>query len=515
MVSHRQAVTAPVAAAAVLAMLLCPASARAQLESVAPAAGSPAAAQPAESEKPRPPAFAVRPYRVRVSVAFDRAPALTPEFREGAIERLSGVIERTFGPAWQTEIVEDAALFPASAAGLERLAADSLVPDPDGQPFDKRFVLVVERAGGGLRVSGREWDASTRLLGGARSQECPDRRTLPEAAGRLLAELFQPQLVVEKIDEDRIALALRAGAFALPDSEGIALRPGEFLVPYLRYFDKENVVRRIQFLPFTYLAVDEVHGARVSATVVSGLRAPLGTGRRRQVELAAIVLRPHLASTRVKLVPRTNPERPLVAHRVALMKKRLVRDEPLAAPVEVLSDRRGEVLIPLDPEYPLRWVYVWSGQALLARFPIVPGATPTATAELPDDSVRLALEGRLEMLEAELVDAVALRAVQLSRMRQLGREGKWKEYDQLSAALEQLPKQSYFESQLNIVRQNALAAARASNNRVLESRVTRQSARLQGLIGRYLSLDPVRALREEMQELRKIDRAAAAKPPAT
>lgn len=464
-------------------------------------AASPLGAQTGDEPPPVP--YAARPYRVLVTVAFDSSPEFTPQFRAQTLERLRSVTERTFGPVWQAEITRDAELFPATAAGLDRLTAESVEPEPDASPFDKRYILAIEASEGTWRVSAREWDRAARLLGGTRTFDCPDRRALAETAGRALAGSFRPTLEIERIDRDRVSLALRAGVFSLPDSGGVQLAPGEYLVPYYRYLDRDGTVRRIQFLPFTWLVVDEVAGHRVQATVVSGVRGALGTGRRRQVELGAIVVRPHLASTRLKLVPRTNSDRPLAAHRVALFKKRLVRDEAIEPPVELLTDRAGEINVPLDPAHPLVWAYVWSGQALLARIPLVPGAESAVVAELPDDSARLRLEGELAILEADLIDAVALRAVILARMRTLGDAEDWQAYDKAAAELDRLPRRAEFDSRLNIARQNALQAARAQNSRVLELRVNRQCDRLRNMIARYLDLEPVRQLREEMQQRRR------------
>jgi hypothetical protein len=51
---------------------------------------------------------------------------------------------------------------------------------------------------------------------------------------------------------------------------------------------------------------------------------------------------------------------------------------------------------------------VRSGQHLLARLPFVPGLTQTLSADLPDDSVRLSVEGSVSLIQADLVDLVEL-----------------------------------------------------------------------------------------------------------
>ena len=54
---------------------------------------------------------------------------------------------------------------------------------------------------------------------------------------------------------------------------------------------------------------------------------------------------------------------------------------------------------------PTVWLYVYSGKALLARVPYAPGLRPVETVELPDDSIRLRVEGELDLATSTTKDA--------------------------------------------------------------------------------------------------------------
>lgn len=449
--------------------------------------------------------FESQPYRVLVSVAFDNDAALSRDYRRAALQNLADVIDRSYGSMWQADVVENGWLFPASSVGLHRATLDHFKSQVDTTRFDKAFLVTVEMAGSRYDVSGRQWDTATRTIGPVVSAETFDRRDVGATAADVIRRIFQPVLTVERVEGNTVILRVQAGRHSPADSSAAQIRPGDVIQPFFRYLDEKLVVRSIQALPWTYLIADSVDGGRVKCSLVSGLRSPLSSSRRRSVDVVALRVRPHFDSTRLKLVPRRNRSKPLIGYSVEAVAKRFANDKPKGEPLKWVTDRRGAVDIPTMTDGPLVWLYIRSGESLLSRVPFVPGIDQTVTIELPDDSIRLAVEGDTELLMIRLVDTVARRAVLIARARILAREGDWKHVDEQVVKIDNLPIIKDFESELILIRVPALEAAARNKDRSAEANVNRICTRVSGLIKRYLDQAPVRTLKTDIAELRKLD----------
>ena len=106
----------------------------------------------------------------------------------------------------------------------------------------------------------------------------------------------------------------------------------------------------------------------------------------------------------------------------------------------------------MDPENPTFWLYVYSGSSLLARVPYAPGLLPQDTIKLPDDGLRLGVEGELYLFRDALVDTVAQKAVLMSLAKKASAEGRLEEVDKLIVQLDELPGQKEFMSRLNAIK---------------------------------------------------------------
>jgi hypothetical protein len=449
--------------------------------------------------------FESQPYRVLVSVAFDNDAALSRNYRRATLQNLADVIDRSYGSMWQANVVENDWLSPASGVGLQRVTLDHFKSPVDTARFDKAFLVTVEMPGSRYAVSGRQWDATTRTIGPLVSAETFDRRDVGATAADVIRRLFQPVLTVERVEGNTVILRVQAGRFSPADPKAAQIRPGDVIQPFFRYLDEKQAVRSIQTLPWTYLIADSVDGGRVKCSLVSGLRSPLSSSRRRSVDVIALRIRPHFDSTRLKLVPRGNRSKPLIGYSVEAVAKRFANDKPKGKPLKRMTDRRGAVDISTMTDGPLVWLYIRSGQSLLSRVPFVPGVAQAQTIELPDDSIRLAVEGETDLLVIRLVDTVARRAVLIARARILAREGDWKHVDEQVAKIDKLPVIKNFESDLTLIRVPALEAAVRDKNRSAEANVNYICTRVSGLIKRYLDQAPVRTLKADIAELRKLD----------
>jgi len=452
-----------------------------------------------------------RPYRVRVTVAFARSTALLPAFRQEILQSLQASVERGFGGMFEAEFVA-ADWFPPSRDALERLdSADLLQRFPQAKRvaevgFDKVYLLTVEQDGPKFRVAGREWDARSQQLGPTEVAEFYQRRAIADKAYSLLPRLFHPVLEVQEVSEKSLELLLQAGRFPAHDPTLDQVREGDVITPYFRYGNREGDVTRVQFLPWTYVLADDVNQQFIAGPVISPYYVnPLGSGRRRRVDILAMHVRPRLPSSRVKLVYQTDQTKPMIGYNISLVAKRFPRDTAKKPPVQQFSGRDGSVDIAVDDDQPVIWIYVYSGKALLARVPYVPGVTTGDVLPLPDDSIRLRVEGELDLLKSRLIDIVARRATLMALAKKAGEDEdlsateKKREFETRFEQLEALPGVDEFQAKLAVIREPSLQTARRLENRFAERRIRRMCSDVSKLIDRYLDMAPVRKFRNELR----------------
>lgn len=446
----------------------------------------------AEDESP----IELQPYRVRIAAAFGDEARFTPAVRQRILTEIETAARDGAGATWELAVAEDHTLWPPSGAGLDRL--DGTADNEPAADADMVFRLALETAGARWRVSGRQWDATTRRLSPTVTRETTDRRAVAETARQVLAALFRPVLMVEETDAggETVALRQRAGALVagdeMPALRG-SLHAGDLLQVVLRYFDRDHRLRQVQPVAWTYLVVQSAERGRVTARVVSGLRSPLGIGRRR-VDVAAVAVRPHFDGTRLQLVHQNAPEEPLAGRGVTVAARTLPDEAADDEPIRQLSDRRGMVRLAADPSRPLVWVTVEGADRWLARVPVAPGVEPQLRLELPDDTRRLAAAGDLAQLKARLVDTVARRATLLVRTRAAARAGDWPAATRYLKTLDALPTARTLHDELRAL----LAAAGAPAGS------TPEADDIAALIDRHLSDEPLRALKDEVAELRRL-----------
>lgn len=436
-----------------------------------------------------------------------------------------------FGPLVEAEVREADAGEPRMPQGLDRLS-DRPKPEIEDK-LDQSMFLTLRQQGSAFFVSGRAWNASARRWGPRQERETFDRAAMSEEVLALADDLFQPVVEIAGGDETHATLRLRGGEFSPVDADRPQLRPGDLLQPYYRFLDRQGRVQKITPLPWTILAVESVEGVEAKARIATGVRVALGGKRGRNVELLAVVVRATHPSTTVTLSARGDVGRPLVAHSVVVApfedgakgaqegaRPANVDDAPPAdhdkkpepqAKVEpaalarLLSDRHGRIRMDRDPRHPLVWLRVFSGEQLLARVPFVPGAETAETLELPDDAVRLAVEGEIELLKGRLVDVVARRATLAARARAMAKSHDWKGVDELLASIDRLPGVKEFELQLTNIRVPAVEVAVTRKDRLLEARVRQLTGDAGQLVLRYLDPEKLKELREELAELRSLD----------
>lgn len=474
------------------------------------------AAQPADPDAG---AIELQPYRVSICLSVNREAGYSPAEQEQLAAQLQQASNRTRGQTWRSTVVLRSPVWPENAAGLERLstkgpdvwtfpaeAEHAAVPGPSPIDSDKLFLLTLSGTGTELQLAGREWDSLLERLGPVVTRTVDSRRSVVQQALLLLNQLFTPRLRIDSAAGETVQLTLCSGALPAGDVDLQTAGPGSLLVPSYRYLDREGAVRRIDRMPWTWLVVESARQEEITCRMVSGLRAALGTGHRRRVEAWAGGVHVNFPATDLQLLRQGTTPRPLIAHDVTVAHKRFPTEEAERPLARHLTDRNGTFPLAAVPESPIVWLYMHSGSTILARLPFVPGVEPQVTVPLPDDSLRLQVEGELQLLQNELIDTVARRAGILARLLRLGGNGQWETVDRLLLQLDQLPAVSDFESRLTAISVPPLNSAIHTGDRATVARIRRMVKRQQELILRYLDPDRVRAVREELIELRQLDR---------
>ena len=494
------------------------------------------------AEPPPPPPMELQPYRVRISVAFDEHPSLTVRMRHDVLAELTTWVDRTFGEMWVATIEENQWLTPENEEGLSRLTWSSIEAQLADKELDKAFVISVSGYGSVLRVCGREWDRMSQQLSVRQERIVADRRALTDELGIVIRNLFRPLVLVESSEAGVCRVRVRAGEFPAADPTVEQLAKGKFFQPMLRYFNKDREVTQVQFVPWSFLLVESSERGRGECSIHTGLQSPIRKNSKR-VESWAIGVRPAFNETRFRITPLNNPTKPLIGYQVNVYEREMVpappppvaakpadakksddeesAEEPKkpAGPqmvaqfnkvLELVTDRRGRVIVPLNPEKPLIWLYVSSGGNLLGRFPFIPGVTQSTTAELPDDSMRLQIESQLELLRSELIDSVARRALMNARAKGAAKTGDWTRFTETLADLERQPKANYFQTLLDAVKAAMMKKAQAKKDKNLEKKIDKLCGDSAQLIARHLSDEKIKEQREELLELKRSEDEANA-----
>ncbi len=444
--------------------------------------------------------FELQPYRVRISLTCTESPGLEAAFCKSILKEVPEISDRLLGEMWTITTEDNLWLFPRTHEHLSHLTAEKLPADWTTETFDKTFLMTLEQSGGEYVLSGREWDPVGRTFGSPLSRPVQQRRELAAAVFRLAHDLFRPRLQIERITDGVAAITVQAGALTPADPTCAQLRTGQFWQPFLRYRNPQGKVEKLQAVPWTLLQVTEINPdsrAHGQARVVSGLRSALPNRRRPRIDLLARALEPVAPATELRLISRQSPAKPLVGIVVD------AKSKPDAPAFRMMTDRNGTIRIPARSTDPLLWLTVRSGDKTLARLPLVPGLESQVTAELPDDSIRLRVEGELSILQSNLTDTVAQRAVLIARIRRSVQFGDWKSARELQKDLRALPTTDKYLTALNAIRIPAVKTAQAAKDKGTAAYIERVCGETSKIIQKYLDDEKLKAFEEELKELER------------
>ncbi|MCA9060838.1 MAG: hypothetical protein KDA85_20135 [Planctomycetaceae bacterium] len=489
-----------------------------------------------------------QPYVVFVEVGFSGRGLLNPQIRQSLQADVATAVRRMYGRLWDADVRISAWLSPASEMRLQRLTVEDLTERYPSTQVDKVMFVSIEQIVETYTISVREFDTRIQELTPLLSGQTMDRRLCGAIAAQRMRDVFRPVLyLTEPADagSDVLEFDLHGGRITPPDPSAVQMMDNDVLRPFVRKIDRRDrfLVTDLQRLPLEYIRVTEINrplssgapsadeglrpvevegGGEDEAWVDSGhvkgvmiSHRPITTfGRRsRSSEQIAVRQRPAAPSSKVRLVLQKREDRPLICHRVDLVTKLRVRDENLQDSVRLISDRNGELEISVNEQHPTFWLYVYSGSILLARVPYAPGLVPQDTLELPDDSIRLSVEGELYLFRDDLVDGVAQRAVLLSLAKKASEANELDEFESTLKLLDEIPGKQAFDMRLATIRNTATERAKAIRNRSAEKRVDRLCDAMQKSLDEFFNSENQVKEREELNRLRQSIRPTSPSPP--
>lgn len=484
-----------------------------------------------------------RPYRTLVTVGFSGRTFIPAERRARVISDVRSAVHRVWGPMLSATVSENDWLVPGTLSRLERLTLPDVFDRYPESDWDKVLLVVIHEQGTAFHVACREYDPRIQELTVVRRDLTLDSRGVGDLAGRVMRDSFRPALFLETPNpgSDELELLLQAGEIVPPDPEAAQIREGDVLRTFMRHMERRNPhqLRKLQPLNLTYVRVtsfnepltrttDSAAADRIPITVpdaepdddaeyvdrshVRGILishlpiAPFGQ-RGRSVQQMAVRQRPAAERSTIQLVLRNRPDRPLVCYRVDKVAKLRWREESELPSVRMVTDRNGRIEIDVDPDHPTFWLYVYSGALLLARVPYAPGLLPEDMIELPDDSIRLGVEGELYLFRDQLVDVVAQRAVYMSLAKKAAAAGDSEGLEDAIKQLDALPGKREFDAALNAVETPAIRRADELNNYSARRKVERLCKAMAESLDAFFATEKQIQQLEEIQKLRETARA--------
>lgn len=427
-------------------------------------------------------------------------------------------------------ITENELLEPAIADFVEKVADGQVAPEtvatvaevvylyltPPPVTVDKIFPVSVEVEGGSYIISAREWDRESELMTTVRTRTTTDRRTIASQILRLLGEVFRPVTLIDEATPQTARIKYKAGEFPPGDPAFALAKKDAMYIPFFRYLDRNKVMQKLQFLPWSYITATNVERIRAECELATGVKTPLGSFKRRRMELRALALKPYTDQTTLTLVPKRNRTRPLVGYLVAVYDEipppppepgeEPKEDAPEREKPDIYrSDRFGNVTIPVDPNKALQWVFIRSGSALLAKFPLVAGAERQMTVECPDDTIRLDVEGQIVLLQSRLIETIAKQAMVKAMITNRVKKGEWKKVGESLEELDELPNIESFETLVSEIQYPALKKAEERGDRSSKGRIKKLGDAVLKIARIHLDQQKIDEFREDIIQQRQID----------
>lgn len=482
-----------------------------------------------------------RPYEIVVEVGFDGSDTRGSQIQSLLTEEIRKGLQRMYGQMWNADVRNSQWLIPANSYRIERLTEADVQSRYDSLTMEKVILVGISGNQNAFEVSCREFDVRVQELTPLLKQQTTNLQEVGAIACRLARDSFRPVTMFtgQSVDKTELEFELQAGTLTPPDPTAAQIAEGDVLRPFLRQLDRRNPgkVKNLQRLDLSYIRVtsfnqelrtdvvspddspvrvEDVTSApavytdngHLKGVLISHGLVPFG-GRARSVQQIALRQRPAATKSRVRLVLQARPDRPLICFRVDRVSKLRQTDVNESPGIRMLSDRNGDIEIEVDPQNPTFWLYVYSGSVLLARVPYAPGLIPHDTMKLPDDSVRLGVEGELYLLRDQLVDMVAQKAVHMSIAKKSAAEGNVSGLEAAITQLDALPGQKRFDELLNKIKTDALTKADQQKNKSARTKVEKLCTKMGESLTLFFAGDKRLREAEEIEGLRQSAEARA------
>lgn len=440
------------------------------------------------------------PYRVHAVIAFTPAAEQCGNVSTNLTAALEARAWAVVGARWTfSAAVAAPAVREAVVYGFQELKAEQILPTIASDDFDKVLLVRLDYQAGTYDVAIRDFDVRAQLISAPQSARVYHRARLADAIFQTLLAAFAPLARVEDVAGDKVSLQLRAAAVPTRDPSLATVAEKSIFRPVVRRTERAGRAPKVLPIEWTYLISESVEGSHVMARLITGLRAPLSTRRRRSTEQLALFVHLPDRDTTLELRTPDKAARPLVGYQVYSHPVDSKETQLLGA-----TDTRGDLRIP-PGDGGVRVLLVKSGGMIMAKLPLLPGLAPVVLAQMPDDNRRLQVEGLIAGFQEELVDTIARRQVLMSRVRSRMKAGKTQEAKLLFEQLRRLRSQQDFTRQLLVERQR-----RATGDPRTQRQIDKLFDDTQTVINRTLDSRQIDRLERELGG----DETAQAAPPA-
>lgn len=377
-------------------------------------------------------AWEYSPYDVQIWIASHGPDAVPPAVLERLAESVARRTDILYGSAWSVQASPAPPVLQSTiAARIENLSVDDLLSrDPKALNHDKLMLVALSRVDGWFDFKVRELDCRSQQWSVTVDRSAATYDELATIVYDALSEVFTPLAKIESVDGRDVVARVRAGGLVSPDDVRLQIKVDDVLRPVVRRNDRSGqpTPGGIQVPEWTLLRVTQSDQGRLECRLVSGFRAPIPIKGGQRTERLALLVKPTFPETRLVLVSRTKPTRPLGGYKI--YRQGAGEEEPELLGVSAAD---GSFVLP-QTDGKLQPLLIRSGSQLLARLPVLPGQSPELTATLIDDDGRLRAEGFVLSFQSRVMDLVARRELVAARFRKYLAAGELKE---AQAALEE------------------------------------------------------------------------------
>lgn len=453
------------------------------------------------------------PYRIEAAIRIDPKTRIDARSRDRLLTDWLALVHRFVGAPWDLTIAKDQGT--DLAGPLESLEPKNFASLSANR--DKVWVIRLEPAKLGYSLSGREFDISTGRLGPSLQRPVPIVDDLPRELLHLALDMFSPIAELVGHEAGGATLAVRGAAIEPASPAGRVVGPGSIFQPVRLVFQPDGSTRMMN-LPFSYLRVEKLEGARAHCTIVSAFKDPFTQRIARKNKLIALGAKPADRPTRLKFV--TRPDMTPAAGYVLT-----IRTLPDGLSREVgITDRQGRIV--LDPGFSNELVVLrlLAGNVEpMVELPLMPGESATErTIPFVPKPATVVLEAQLDSLRDTVIDLVAIRARLEARLKARAEGEDWAGVESTLNEFTKLTPRDNLATKLTKLKEDAARQQALSKTAILTKTAQAQIAEIQALIDRYLDDEIVRSYSEALQASRDAAAAqakaaarkkAAAKPP--